>query len=51
MGATSELDDVGRALIGLVMFIGRIGPPTLGFLLAASTPPDDDAPDGPLHLG
>lgn len=34
MGVTAELSDVGKLLICLAMFIGRIGPLTLFFLLA-----------------
>ena len=33
-GATGELDALGRAVIIAVMFIGRVGPLTLGFFLA-----------------
>ena len=33
MGVTAELSDIGRVLICIIMFIGRIGPLTLFFLL------------------
>lgn len=34
IGATAKLDAIGKVLIALVMFLGRIGPLTLAFLLA-----------------
>ncbi|MFC4353911.1 potassium transporter TrkG [Chryseomicrobium palamuruense] len=33
MGVTAELSDIGKFLICLTMFIGRLGPLTLFFLL------------------
>ena len=33
MGITSQLDDVGRALIIFLMFVGRIGPLTLALAI------------------
>lgn len=33
-GATGELDSIGRLVIMVTMFIGRVGPLTLGFFLA-----------------
>lgn len=37
-GYTAELTDFGRAVIMAVMFLGRVGPLTLGFFLATRTP-------------
>ncbi|MFC6489294.1 TrkH family potassium uptake protein [Nitratireductor sp. GCM10026969] len=50
-GATSELDDLGRAVIMVLMFIGRIGPLTLGFFLATRVPPRIRYPSGRIYLG
>lgn len=50
-GATGELDGLGRAVIMLLMFVGRIGPLTLGFFLATRTPPRVRYPSGQVFLG
>lgn len=50
-GATAELDAVGRAVIILLMFIGRVGPLTLGFVLATSLQPRIRYPSGRVFLG
>jgi trk system potassium uptake protein TrkH len=50
-GATAELDALGRAAIALLMFVGRVGPLTLGFFLAARTPPRVRYPSGRIFLG
>lgn len=50
-GVTGELNDFGRLLIAITMFLGRIGPLTLGFFLAAKTPPVVRYPEGSVYLG
>lgn len=50
-GATSELDTFGQCLIMAVMFIGRVGPLTLGFLLATRSVPRVRYPEGQVFLG
>ena len=50
-GATGTLDGTGRAVICLLMFLGRVGPLTLGFFLATKVPPRIRYPDSPIYLG
>ncbi|MBA4783333.1 MAG: Ktr system potassium transporter B [Rhizobiales bacterium] len=50
-GATAELDPIGRAVIIIIMFIGRVGPLTLGFFLATRTMPRVRYPAGQIYLG
>lgn len=50
-GATAELDGIGRALIMVVMFVGRVGPLTLGFFLATRSVPRVRYPAGEIYLG
>ncbi len=50
-GATGELDTVGQLLIMAMMFIGRIGPLTLGFFLATRSRPRVRYPAGEVYLG
>lgn len=50
-GATGELNDFGRAIISLIMFLGRLGPLTLGFFLASKTAPRIKYPEGSVFLG
>lgn len=50
-GETGELDAVGRAVIMLLMFIGRVGPLTLGFFLASAAPTRIRYPAGKIGLG
>ncbi|MCT8265853.1 TrkH family potassium uptake protein [Afifella sp. JA880] len=50
-GATAELDTLGRFVIILVMFIGRVGPLTLGFFLATKVPPRIRYPSSRIYLG
>lgn len=50
-GATGDLDTLGKVVIIILMFAGRIGPLTLGFLLAQKTPPRLRYPEGVVHLG
>ena len=50
-GLTSSLDDTGRNVLMILMFIGRVGPLTLGFFLARQTPPRIRYPAGQVYLG
>ena len=50
-GETGELDTLGRAVIGAIMFFGRVGPLTLGFFLATRTPPKVRYPESQVFLG
>jgi len=50
-GATGELDGVGRLTIMAIMFIGRVGPLTLGFFLATQAFPRVRYPASKVYLG
>jgi len=50
-GATAELDSIGRAMIMLMMFLGRVGPLTIGFFLATQSVPRVRYPEGKVYLG
>ena len=50
-GMTGQLDTLGRTVIMLMMFIGRVGPLTLGFFLATQTPPRVRYPASQVYLG
>lgn len=50
-GATGELDGIGRTVIILLMFIGRVGPLTLGFILATRITPRIRYPESHVFLG
>lgn len=50
-GATGELDTLGRFTIITIMFLGRLGPLTLGFLLATTTPTRIKYPASKIYLG
>ena len=50
-GATGELDLIGRLTIMAIMFIGRVGPLTLGFFLATRAFPRVRYPSGDIFLG
>ncbi len=50
-GATPELDGFGRAVIIVIMFLGRVGPLTLGFFLATQSAPRVRYPEGRVWLG
>ena len=50
-GLTGGMDDVGRTVLMVLMFIGRVGPLTLGFFLARQTPPRIRYPSGQIYLG
>lgn len=49
-GYTGELSEFGRAVICVIMFLGRIGPLTLGFFLATRVPPRVRYPEGKVYL-
>lgn len=50
-GVTAELDGLGRAVIVLLMFIGRVGPLALGFFLATRIAPRVRYPSTNVYLG
>jgi trk system potassium uptake protein TrkH len=50
-GVTGDLDTAGRALLCALMFIGRVGPLTLGFFLATRVQPRIGYPAGRIYLG
>ncbi len=50
-GVTGELDALGRAVICVLMFLGRVGPLSLGFCLALSVQRRVRYPQGEIHLG
>jgi len=50
-GATPDLDSFGRSLVIAEMFLGRVGPLTLGFFLATRTVPRVRYPRGRVFLG
>lgn len=50
-GATAELDGFGRVVIVAIMFLGRVGPLTLGFFLATQSRPRVRYPEGRVWIG
>ena len=50
-GVTGDLDSMGRAVIVMIMFFGRVGPLTIGFFLATRIPPKVRYPEGQVYLG
>lgn len=50
-GATDDLNTSGRCVIMAIMFLGRVGPLTLGFFLATRSVPRVRYPKGQVHLG
>ncbi len=50
-GITGDFDTAGRLVIMLIMFIGRVGPLTLGFLLAQRVPKRIAYPEENVLLG
>ena len=50
-GVTGHLDAIGRLIVMATMFVGRIGPLTLGFFLAMRTVPRIRYPEGHVFLG
>lgn len=51
LGATGDLDGFGRAVIIVLMFVGRVGPLALGLFLATRVPPRVRYPQGQIFLG
>lgn len=50
-GLTSDLDTIGRAVLMAEMFVGRVGPLTLGFMLATRAMPHVRYPEGRVQFG
>jgi len=50
-GVTGDFDTAGRIVIMAIMFAGRVGPLTLGFLLATRKPGRIAYPAGTVYLG
>lgn len=50
-GNTGGLSEFGRAVIIIIMFLGRVGPLTLGFFLATRVAPRVRYPEGKVNLG
>lgn len=48
---TAELSGFGRVVICTIMFLGRVGPLTLGFFLATRATPRVRYPEGTVFLG
>ena len=51
MGATGQLEPVGELIVMAVMFLGRVGPLTLGFFLATRSRPQVRYPPGQIYIG
>jgi trk system potassium uptake protein TrkH len=50
-GITGDLNGWGRACVIAMMLVGRIGPLTLGYLLATRAPPRVRYPKGTVYIG
>ena len=50
-GVTADLDGMGRFVIIVIMFLGRVGPLALGFFLATRSTPRVRYPAGQVFLG
>lgn len=50
-GLTGDLDGVGRTVVCTIMFMGRLGPLTFGFLLITRAPRRVRYPKGEVYLG
>ena len=50
-GITADFDLAGRTIMMFIMFVGRVGPLTLGFMLAAQRPKRISYPSGTVYLG
>ncbi|PXW93208.1 trk system potassium uptake protein TrkH [Streptohalobacillus salinus] len=50
-GITDQLSSLGRPIIMLLMFIGRVGPLTIAFSIARKTPPRISYPKGEIFTG
>lgn len=51
LGITADLDALDRSIIMFLMFLGRVGPLTLGFFLATNSAPRVRYPAGQIYLG
>jgi len=52
LGITADLDNIGRMLIIIAMFLGRMGPLTLGFaLMKERNPVNIRYPQGKIMVG
>ncbi len=51
MGATGDLNAAGELIVIAVMFLGRVGPLTLGFFLATRARPHARYPKGQVYIG
>jgi trk system potassium uptake protein len=49
-GMTAELNEFGRALVGALMFVGRVGPLTLGYFIAVRATPRVRYPAAQVYL-
>lgn len=50
-GLTPELDGFGKLLVSVLMFVGRVGPVTLGFFITTQLVPKVRYPSGQIYLG
>lgn len=51
IGATPQLDELGKVIVIMTMFIGRVGPMTLFMFLSDSRPPvERDYPDAKISI-
>ncbi|WP_304951595.1 potassium transporter TrkG, partial [Sulfitobacter sp.] len=50
-GITAELDGIGRFILMLIMFVGRVGPLAIGFFLATRSVRKVKYPSGQIYLG
>lgn len=50
-GAVADLDTFGRIILIVYMFVGRVGPLALGFLLASASRPRVRYPASQIHIG
>lgn len=51
LGGTERLDDIGKLIITVVMFVGRIGPLTLALMLARSAARRVEYPEDRIMVG
>ncbi|EKF74727.1 TrkH family potassium uptake protein [Alcanivorax hongdengensis A-11-3] len=50
-GITAELSEPGQCILMLLMFVGRVGPLTLSFLLTRRSQQAIGYPEGEVHIG
>jgi trk system potassium uptake protein TrkH len=51
LGATPELDMIGKMVVSLMMFIGRVGPLTVALVLVGDERPSVDYPEVEVMIG